>query len=319
MAMTTRTQKISVLMPVKNGSKYLTKIKKDIIANIQVSDQVVIINDGSSDDTNKILDQWSDDIKNIKIITTKGVGIVESLNLGINECENNWIARFDVDDEYANNRIDKQLTCITAETVAVFADYDFIDDFGNGFGHMSSPLYSQATAISLFNSTRTAHSVALINKSALLEAGGYLEEDFPAEDLSLWLRLSKLGNLLSVPDSLLKYRIRKGSVTNKKRKNALSKKHNLLKSIGVDLPKIKYCNQNINYILNSYTNTPSETNRKILFLRDLIAANKNCAINLDFRFISAFIREMSSYSSINELRHLSEEQKKRSKLRKSLE
>ncbi len=306
-------------MPVKNGSKYLTKIKEDILANIGKLDQVVVIDDGSSDNTKKILDQWRSDIENLTIITTKGIGIVDSLNLGMKECENNWIARFDVDDEYTKDRLDKQLNYINSKNVAIFADYDFIDDFGNSFGHMSSPVCSAPTAISLVNSTRTAHSVALINKLAVLEVGGYRNEDFPAEDLSLWLRLTKIGNLVSVPDSLLKYRIRKGSVTNQKRHNALAKKENLLKSIGIDLQKLHYCNANVGRILNAYTDTSSETNRKILFLRDLISANNYLAMNLNLKFKATFLREVSSRASILELRRLLIEQKRRSRLRKSLE
>jgi len=317
--MTTRTENISVLMPVKNGSKYLTKIKQDILANIKESDQVVVIDDGSSDNTKKILDQWRSDIENITIITTKGIGIVDSLNLGMKACENDWIARFDVDDEYARDRLDKQSKYINSKNVAIFADYDFIDDFGNSFGHMSSPVYDAPTAISLVNSTRTAHSVALINKLALLEVGGYRNEDFPAEDLSLWLRLSKVGDLASVPDSLLMYRIRKGSVTNEKRQNALAKKENLIRFIGIDLHKLQYCNENIGSILNSYTDTSSETNRRILFLRDLIAANKHFTANLNLKFTATFFKEVSSWASIKELRRLSIEQKGRSKLRKSLD
>jgi hypothetical protein len=72
-------------------------------------------------------------------------------------------------------------------------------------------------------------------------------------------------------------------------------------------------------ILSSYTNTPSESNRKILFLRDLIAANKHFAVNTNFKFISAFFREVSTQASIKELWSLSAEQKRRAKLRKNLE
>jgi hypothetical protein len=63
----------------------------------------------------------------------------------------------------------------------------------------------------------------------------------------------------------------------------------------------------------------SETNRRILFFRDLIAANKHFTVNLNLKFTAAFLKEVSSRASIKELRRLSIEQKERSILRKSLE
>jgi glycosyltransferase involved in cell wall biosynthesis len=312
--------KVSVLMPIRNGASYLKNIIESININTSSLDQIVLVNDGSTDDTDLILKNWCKEKRNITVITTKGIGIVKSLNLGLKECKNTWIARFDVDDQYSNNRIDKQLKSIGPSTVGIFADYSFIDDKGENYGPMPSPIYAEPTSVSLINSARTAHPVVIFNKDAVLEVGGYREEDFPAEDLSLWLRLNKLGELISVPEFLLEYKIRKGSITSQKRSLALRKKREVINLFGIQRSSLEFCNNNIDKILDSYNGTPCGKTRKILFLRDLAAANKQFAFssNLNPKFVFLLMNEIAAKDGFNQLKKLSIDKKRRSKLRKSL-
>ena len=128
------TGNVSILMPVKNGMKFLAKSRIDIENNLAPDDEVVIIDDSSNDGTEKFLMEWAKAQSKLRVIKSKGNGIVDALNLGLRECSNQWIARFDVDDEYEPDRITKQKNLISQNPVAIFSDYDFIDDFGTNFG-----------------------------------------------------------------------------------------------------------------------------------------------------------------------------------------
>lgn len=319
--MVNKERNISVLMPVRNGFSYLPKSINSIIQNIGPNDQIVIINDGSTDESPKILKDWSTKLNNLTVLNTDGIGIVKALNLGLEHCENNWVARFDVDDEYSSSRIKEQINLIDDETVGIFSDYSFIDETGKDFGFMSSAIFKAPVSISLVNSVRTAHPVAMFNREAVIDSGGYQTKDFPAEDLSLWLRLSKMGNLVSVPEALIKYRIRKGSITNEKRDLALQKKYDVIKFYGLNRSNLVYCNNEIQSILDSYNLTTFGVNRKILFLRDLIAANKEYSFNsvLNLKLISILRKEIATREGISEVARLAVDKRRRNQLRKSLE
>ena len=72
---------ISVLIPIKNGLQYLDQFKNTMTLNLQDSDEIIVVNDGSIDGTSDFLSRWEVSSSNIKIIHTNGIGLVGSLNL----------------------------------------------------------------------------------------------------------------------------------------------------------------------------------------------------------------------------------------------
>jgi hypothetical protein len=115
----------------------------------------------------------------------------------------------------------------------------------------------------------------MYSKEAVLNAGGYREEDFPAEDLSLWLRMSKEGKLISIPKVLLNYRLTPNSVSMQKRGLIQEKTRNLLTSIGINSKDFSFTSSNLESILENYNNTESSTRRKLLLLRELVDIQRN--------------------------------------------
>jgi glycosyltransferase involved in cell wall biosynthesis len=311
---------ISFLMPVKNGIKYLEKSRFGIEENLGSRDEILIVDDGSDDGTTDYLADWQIEEKRLRVIRNNGKGIVSALNLGISECNNEWIARFDVDDEYSGQRIKKQRNEINKTNVAIFSDYDFIDDNGKGFGSITSAVLPGPTAVSLLRSVRTPHSSVIYNKSAVLECGGYRSYDFPAEDLSLWMRLTRLGNLVTIPEVLLHYKIRSGSVTNLMRLESIKKRDELIKTIGIPETNIDNCLTGLDQILNFYDGLDNSTQRKILLFRDLSAPGifKDHELNSKIRFFLKLFTKLSSKSAVSEIINLSKAQRNRQDLRDNL-
>jgi len=261
--------KISILMPIKNGIQYLKKSRIYIEENCGLQDEIVIIDDGSSDGTAKFLKDWQRNNDQLIIANNNSAGLVSALNLGLKLATNNWVARFDVDDSYLNNRLERQRDYISKENVAVFSDYRFIDSSGKNFGLVPSPVFPDPTSMSLINSERTAHSSVLFNKEAVLSVGGYRTEDFPAEDLSLWLRLSRVGQLVSVPEELLKYQLGNSVSTNMQL--AMKQKTIFLtENIGINEKSVINFLLNWESIFDSYNELSLGTHRKILLMRDFV-------------------------------------------------
>jgi glycosyltransferase involved in cell wall biosynthesis len=259
-------------MPVKNGEKYLGSAFKSILSCIREGDEIIVIDDGSSDSTPSILENYDGELKNLKVIRSPGTGIVDALNLGIQIAKNEWIARFDVDDEYDKLRLIEQEKRIAPGVVAIFTDYIFRDTNGKNYGLVASAIYPEATSVSLINSFRTAHSSALINKTAFFAAGGYQRSDFPAEDLGLWLRLSKIGQLVTIPKPLLFYTINQGSVSTEYKVQMQAKKRELLQKYRIPSEDLENLRLNWVSIVGSYSNSDSAAQRRILLSRDFIAA-----------------------------------------------
>jgi hypothetical protein len=102
-----------------------------------------------------------------------------------------------------------------------------------------------------------------------MEAGGYREEDFPAEDISLWLRMSKSGNLITAPKVLLNYRLSQTSISGGNRNLALEKTRRLIQDIGIDSKSVDNCLENWQDIFDGYSKVELGSERKVLFYRDL--------------------------------------------------
>jgi glycosyltransferase involved in cell wall biosynthesis len=262
-------QRITHLMPVRNGERYLEQAWKGILQNFEHEDEVIIINDGSTDQTSNLLCQIGSEFPDLRIITTKSNGIVSALNTGFLESTNSWVARYDVDDRYPVDRISMQRRLIADDVSVIFADYKMQLENGFNMGFFPSPITDFASKISLFRSQQTAHSVSLINKKHFNLAGGYLSQDFPGEDLGLWIRISQFGKILSVPEVLMKYRLSNSSTSGSRQTEAHKVRQNLIKRIPSLLNSEASLESSISETLEIYKTASHEKLRVILFLRNL--------------------------------------------------
>ncbi len=98
---------VSVLLPVFNGAKTLRRAIDSIFKQTYEKFELIVINDGSTDSTPRILAEYRD--PRLKVLHQENRGIVESLNLGIRESQGEYIARMDADDESLPERFTKQV------------------------------------------------------------------------------------------------------------------------------------------------------------------------------------------------------------------
>lgn len=257
-------------MPVKNGEKYLRRSLENLISTLGRSDEILIVNDFSTDSTKSIALEFCKNTTNVRLLDSTNQGLVNSLNFGLKNSQHKIIARVDVDDEYAGDRIDQQVNALEQNTVAVFSDYKFFTEGQENLGTMYSAIHPVATSLSLITSQRTAHPSVVFRRDAVLDVGGYRKEDFPAEDLSLWLRLSRVGHVRSVPSTLLKYRINPLGVSATRRNEMIQKKVSLIQNIGINPKDVSILISSIADIHEIYQSFPNCSERRILFARDLM-------------------------------------------------
>ena len=103
--------KLSIIIPVYNAEQYIKPCLDSILQNSKESlskTEIIVINDGSTDKTLKILESYNQH-KNIKIHTTKNQGASAARNLGISLAKGEWVTFIDADDAVSDNFIDTNI------------------------------------------------------------------------------------------------------------------------------------------------------------------------------------------------------------------
>jgi len=313
--------RVTAVMPVKNGAVFLKKSIPQLQLSCKTTDEILIIDDFSDDNTAEIVKDAARTDQRIRLLRNFNPGIVGALNLGLSEASNEWIARFDVDDRYEISRLDEQRVYISSNVIGIFSDYDLFSEALPYLGTIPSAIDADAVAVSLVSSQRTAHPSVLFNRESVLDVGGYQQEDFPAEDLSLWLRMSRVGDLVSIPKVLLHYRLSAGSVTGTKRQASILKKNSLIKSIGINSLNVEKASSKLEQIFEVYKPENFSNEREILLIRDLIMILRTHKLpeksskKLKSQLIAYVARNLASSSKMKSLIRLQKEKKLRDKAR----
>ena len=135
--------KVSVIVPVYNQQKYIGRCMRSLITQSIGTDnfEIIIIDDGSTDDTKKILNTFKNEFKILE--NGKNLGLPASLNKGIKACTGKYVVRVDSDD-YVNKDFLKILHLFIAHNKdfsAAACDYYLVDN-DDAYGPM---LYGQGS------------------------------------------------------------------------------------------------------------------------------------------------------------------------------
>ena len=263
-------QACSVLLPLYNGSQFIDSSIKSILESMREIDELVLVNDGSDDISKEELKELEKSDSRIKVINKNHSGLVETLNYGIAHCDNDLIARADIDDKYSSKRISSQVQFMATNPncAAVFSDYQILSADGRDLGVIPTAISPLLTRFSLLNPQRTPHPSVIFRKSAVIQVGAYSPDDFPAEDLSLWIKLSKSFEIATIPEILLFYTLHKANITSKHQDQMITRTRSLSEGF-VKTVSIDAILDEAEETFEVYNSTTQSISRKILFFRDL--------------------------------------------------
>ncbi len=209
-------QSVSVVMPVYNGAKYLARAIESILQQTFKKFEFVIVDDGSTDESLKILRHYEREDTRIVVVSRANTGIVGALNDGIAHSTGEFVVRMDADDISNAGRIEIQLSYLVANPrcVAVGAAVLFVDPEGRPLKiyHPCSSHEAIEAQLAEGNGGALVHPAVVFRRDALLQCGGYRKEYEFLEDLDLYARLLDVGQLHNVTDVLLQYRQHKRSI-----------------------------------------------------------------------------------------------------------
>lgn len=210
--------KISVVMSVYNGEKYLQEAIESILTQTYSDFEFIIIDDCSTDDSVNIIESYDD--RRIRLIRNKhNLRLPASLNKGIKMATGKYIARMDADDISMPDRFDKQVTYMEAhsEVVASGGSFQAIDENGNNLYIHHSTTGEKLAKYCLMPSPM-AHPTVMMRRDVIVANNLFYDEQYSsAQDYDLWQRINKKFKIDNLPDILLRYRIQSNSISVAKR------------------------------------------------------------------------------------------------------
>lgn len=200
--------KISVLMPFFNNEKYLDDAIESILQQTYSNFEFVIINDGSTDSSDKIVKKYLKDKRIRYFINTENLGLVESLNKGITLSKGEYIARMDGDDISEVTRLEKQIMYLEKhKKVGLLGTQGIIiNEKGEKTGNFKRPLSDFKIRTKLMEGNSFIHGSVMMRKNKLLKTSLYESSYKRSEDYALWLEFIKITEVANLSDSLYRWR-----------------------------------------------------------------------------------------------------------------
>jgi O86/O127-antigen biosynthesis beta-1,3-galactosyltransferase len=200
-------KKISVLLSVKDGERFLTKTIDSVLNQTYSNLELIIVVNCSTDNSLKIIQDFDDD--RIKVYETNICQLSFNLNYALSKATGDYIARIDADDIATLDRLEKQVKVLDKDHYDIVgSNIEYIDEHGEIIGFKNYPETNDEIRKKIFYKAVLVHPSILAKRALLLCNGGYLGGKF-AQDYDMWLRIMRDKNIkfYNIQEPLLQYRI----------------------------------------------------------------------------------------------------------------
>lgn len=198
--------RVTVLMPVYNGERYIEEAIQSILAQTLTDFELLIVEDGSTDRSPALIAGFED--ARIRVIANPGnCGLVASLNTGLNQALGTYVARMDCDDVSFPERLARQVAYLDAHPEVGLCG-SWFERHREGVVERVRPATDDADIrFWLLFKTVFLHSSVMLRRALFVARGLRYTDAHPhAEDYALWVQASRFMRLANVPDYLVAYR-----------------------------------------------------------------------------------------------------------------
>lgn len=224
---------ISVIMPVFNSEKYVAEAIESILNQTFNDFEFIIIDDGSTDNSLKIIKEYSQKDNHIRVVVNQeNKGIAGSLNIGIALARGEYIARMDADDISLPERFEKQVAFMEnhPEIGVVGTSFSRIDEKENVIEEVK--LITQPPRIwwRMFFINPIVHPSVMMRRNIFINGKfKYNRKSEPAEDYDLWFQIMSHYAIANLSEGLLLYRVHNENISFVKRQEQLRITEKVLK------------------------------------------------------------------------------------------
>lgn len=197
---------VSVIIPLYNGGKYIGEALRSILNQSYSELEVIIINDGSVDNSAEIVQSVKD--SRITLLHNNcNQGLAYSLNRGIKVAKGTYIVRMDADDVALPKRVSYQVNFME-QNPNIGVSGSWMKSFGESNYIKKYPSSPEECRIQLLFDVPIGHPSAIMRKNLLISNNLFYNEELKTygEDYDLWYRVSKKSEIANIPKVLMLYR-----------------------------------------------------------------------------------------------------------------
>ena len=263
---------ISVVMSVFNEQESLDKTMLSILNQQGVNFELIVVDDGSSDDTAKILAGYAAKDDRVIVLSQSNQGITQALVNGCKQAKGDLIARQDAGDWSLARRLKTQADIFNRYPDVVLCSTGARYFSERGELLFEASLSAEEARLGLEAKSLESlkgpshHGCSMFRRDAYEKCGGYRTEFFVAQDLDLWTRLVSLGKHVAIADIYYEAILRKNAISSKQReRQEITRQHifeccQLRKQIGNDTQHIGQLKQKVSQLLSNKTNSSLDYN-----------------------------------------------------------
>ena len=208
---------VSIIMAVYNAENTISEAVSCLLKQDFSNFEFIIIDDGSNDKTNEILQTFCKKDSRIRLITQSNVGLTISLNRGIALAKGDYIARQDADDYSRIDRLTKQVAFMEAHPEIDLLGSNSSDSYEDGSQAEWGFHEEDSLQNIVYTQTPFPHSTIMMRRKVAQNLGGYDETYQTSQDMELWMRIAKQGRIGMLPDKLIERNVLKNSISSRKK------------------------------------------------------------------------------------------------------
>ena len=201
------TELVSVILPVYNGEKYVCRAVQSILDQTYKNFEILIINDGSTDNSSALLSQHKD--PRVRLLDNEtNIGLIGTLNRGLSLASGEYIARMDQDDLSRSDRFERQIDFMRSHPDIGICGSWVTAVRSSGEALWPYPLSSEEIKCALVFRSAFAHPSVMLRRQLVVQHQLQYADGYPhAEDYELWVRCARLTEFANIPEPLIEYQL----------------------------------------------------------------------------------------------------------------
>jgi glycosyltransferase involved in cell wall biosynthesis len=221
-------------MSVYNGAAHLSESLESILAQQGVNFELIVVNDGSTDESGEMLNMYARRDRRLRVIEQENHGLTQALIRGCAASQGAYIARQDAGDLSLPGRLVKQLNCTRENPDAAFVSCGtrFVGPGGEHLYDVNQDASDATERLLTLDPDElrgpSSHPSTLFSRSLYERVGGYRPAFYYAQDLDLWIRFAECGTHVVMPETLYQAAVSVESISGLHRKEQIELKRIML-------------------------------------------------------------------------------------------